>query len=118
MFKKLAFIAVLNSVALTCPAIAGSVSCSLTPHGKPYSKIELGEMLGEINLADYADKGTFAVTANVSGNDKSVTFTGNVQYKKVGSRVEIGMPLIIVEIPYEKIESEFGAFPQINCTIS
>jgi len=118
MLKELIVMTVLSSLAFTFSANAGSVSCSITPHGKPYSKIELGELLGEVNLADYNERGTLAVTATVSGNDKSVNFTGTVQYKKVGSRIEIGMPVVIIELPYEKIENQFGAFPEIKCTIS
>ncbi len=81
-------------------------------------KIQFGEISDGIVISNFGDTWKFGVTAVVSGNGKSTTFAHNLDYKKVGERIEIKGDdyIILSSITIEQFQNEFGLFPEVVCT--
>ena len=64
------------------------------------------------------DKGKIGVTAKVSGNGNTRTFSGNFSYTKAGNRLELSANnaySIPTNANLEEFKGFFGQFPKITC---
>tara|TARA_B100001996_G_C18480094_1_gene523417 strand:+ start:99 stop:455 length:357 start_codon:yes stop_codon:yes gene_type:complete len=64
------------------------------------------------------DEGRIGVTAKVTGNGQTRTFSSNFRYTKVGNRLELvsnSAYAIPTGATVEEFKSFFGTFPKITC---
>lgn len=118
--KKIVYNAMMISgfaLALPTTVSATTISCGI---GKllSFPAIYIGEISEGLNIDDYGDNGVIGVTAVVSGNDKTATFSGTFRYTKVGGRIEIeeGSNISILQVKMDEFQTEFGKFPDVKCT--
>ena len=117
MNKAIFMIGIIVSI-LVVPVRADTltVGCRIAEdNGKP--DIWFSDMTGgTFNQNDYAETGTLAVTATVSGNGNTSKFAKQVSYKKVGNRLEIRNTWVTLAVTMDEFKEHFGLFPELSCT--
>ncbi len=76
---------------------------------------------GSVNLNDFGESGSIGIEAVVQGNGNERSFSGVIQYKKVGERIELNSSIsrsIKTSVTKEQFQEFFGPFPIINCSAS
>ena len=76
---------------------------------------------GQINLNNFGETGMIGVEAVVQGNGNERSFSGVIQYKKVGERIELNSSKslsIKTSVSKDQFQEFFGNFPIINCSAS
>jgi len=71
---------------------------------------------GNFDPGDYAETGNMSVTAVVSGNGQTAEFLKQLNYKKVGNRLETDQVWITLPVTMEEFKTHFGLFPTLTCT--
>jgi hypothetical protein len=82
-------------------------------------KITFGHIPGPIDRDNYAEAGTIGLTAEISGNGKSISLAATTFYRRISNRLEFMLPPEIPLLQYKASEflSDFGKSPKISCRI-
>ena len=71
---------------------------------------------GPTTLDDFGDEGKIGVEALVDGNGNQARFSGKIDYKKIGNRIEIVDGYLSTNVTIEQFQEHFGLFPTVTCT--
>ena len=74
-------------------------------------------VIGSISLDDFASTGNIGIEALVDGNGNQARFSNQIEYKKIGNRIELNLDNYIpTNVNEEQFQEHFGLFPEITCT--
>jgi hypothetical protein len=82
-----------------------------------YVYIKPSRIIGPISLDDFAATGNIGVEALVDGNGNQARFSNQIEYKKIGNRIELDLDYFIpTNASSEPFQEHFGLFPTVTCT--
>jgi len=73
-------------------------------------------IIGSVSLDDFGGDGDIGVEALVDGNGNQARFSSNIDYEKVGNRLEFWGDKITTNATPEQFQEHFGLFPSVTCT--